>query len=93
MNWEYHSHVRHIALSLAFVNIMTKAKSTKHVIKEIGCDKLSLICGNGYLYFVYDDVENGDWFDKSIAVCRLSHLDLERWIEEGKEFLKEIGKA
>lgn len=72
---------------------MTKAKSTKQVAKMIGCDKLTLNCGNGYLYFIYDDAENGDWFDKSIPVCRLSHLTLERWVEEGKEFLNEIGKA
>ena len=39
-----------------------------------------LVQGNGYLYFAEGDADS--WPEVSVAVCRLNHMSLERWIEE-----------
>jgi len=36
---------------------LTAARSTKHVLREIGCPYLSLYRGDGYWYFTYDTLK------------------------------------
>jgi hypothetical protein len=65
--------------------------TVKAILRAIGNDKLELFRGNGYYYFTYDDLEvNKIWADESVYVCRLNHLDLNRWIEIGKEFINKV---
>lgn len=40
--------------------------------------KAEICQGDGYLYFFGDDVELA--YSTSVAVCRLNHLTLERWM-------------
>jgi hypothetical protein len=70
---------------------MTKAASTKQIIKMIGNENLTLYRGEGYWYFVYDDFSANKVYEtRSVHVMRLSHLDLEKWVEEGKDFVAEV---
>lgn len=66
--------------------------TTKQILKEIGCKYLSLYRGKGYWYFVYDDlsVDATKYDTMSVYVCRLNEMSLDRWIEEGKDFVKEV---
>lgn len=62
-------------------------KSTRQIIKEIGCPHLSLYHGKGYWYFAYDD---GEIFEtESIPVSRLRSMPLEHWIGIGRRFASE----
>jgi len=60
------------------------------VTKHIGDPRLSLVAGDGYWYFVFDDVAAKLYETHSVFVMRLHDLPLERWIEEGKDFLNEM---
>jgi len=53
--------------------------------------KAELIQGDGYLYFVGDDVEYAH--TTSVSVCRLNHLTLERWMQELDDFVAETKKV
>lgn len=70
----------------------TKVKSVKHVLKAIGSDKLQLVGGKGYWYFIYDDRAKGRYDTASVYVCRLGHMTLEEWVAEGKEFVTRMEK-
>ena len=67
---------------------MTKAKSSKQIIKLLGCDKISLHAGKDYWYFIYDDLDVNCIFEEvSIFTCRLSDMSLERWLEAGQQLI------
>lgn len=69
------------------------AISTAQIIKKIGCDKLALCKGEGYWYFVYDDLEaNGIYEDESVCSFKLNQLSLELWVEIGKDFVARAEK-
>jgi hypothetical protein len=59
------------------------------ILKAIGEERLSLLAGKGYWYFVFDD--KAKLYDThTVFVMRLNQLPLEQWIEEGKDFVKEM---
>jgi hypothetical protein len=55
---------------------------------------LKLVKGNGYFYFHSDDEFYGNLlcslYTTSVGVCRISHLSLERWLEEADEIYEQI---
>lgn len=66
---------------------------TKSVVKAIDIPEtatLELVKGEGYWYFVFDDIPNNVYETESVYVTKLNHLDLERWIEIGKAFVAKI---
>lgn len=68
---------------------MTRAQ----IIGAIGNPHLQLYRGEGYHYFVYNNGKDGDemvYDDYSIYVYRLNHLSFDRWVDEGKDFLKKV---
>jgi hypothetical protein len=69
---------------------MSNATSTKQVIKAIGSDKLELVAGKGYWYFIYDDTKAGRYDTRSVYVMRLGHLSVEEWVKEGREFVAKM---
>ena len=72
---------------------LTAARSTKHVLREIGCPYLSLYRGDGYWYFTYDDIEGrGIYETQSVCTMRLSDLSLEDWVGTGKSFVETVEK-
>jgi hypothetical protein len=64
--------------------------SSTMIIKKINCQSLELCKGEGYWYFVYDDVPNRIFETRSVPCKYLSHMSLESWVEEGKDFVKEV---
>lgn len=67
------------------------AKSSKQIIKQIGCPHLNLYRGEGYWYFIYDNLSNGGVYDShSVYVMRLNDMGLDRWVDEGKAFVKKV---
>lgn len=70
----------------------TKVVTVKAILKALACDKLALHKGDGYYYFVYDDVAADVWEDRSVSTYRLNHLSFERWVEEGRDFLNEVNQ-
>lgn len=65
--------------------------STPAVNKAIGDPRLKLVAGKGYWYFIFDDVEKHNIFEThSIYTMRLNDMPLERWVEEGKDFLAKM---
>lgn len=67
-----------------------KTTSTKQVIKAIGSKFLQLVDGNGYWYFIYDDVAKGRYDTQSVMTMRLRDADLEFWVAEGKELVAKM---
>ena len=63
------------------------------IIKKIGNPHLNLYTGEGYFYFVYDTGSTEDWYDHSVYVYRLNHMSLDKWVDEGKGFIKEVEAA
>ncbi len=63
----------------------TKANVTKELHK-MGFDKIELVQGDGYCYFVYDDVEKNIYETESVMACKVSHVDFDSWIETGVAF-------
>ena len=59
------------------------------VIKKIGNPHLSLFAGKGYFYFVFTGY---NYAQHSVMVPYLNDLSLDRWVDEGKTFLQEIGQ-
>lgn len=66
------------------------AKSAKQVTKAIGCDKLELVRGVGYWYFVFDDVPNGIYETESVMVMYLNSMTIDQWAEIGRAFVKSV---
>jgi hypothetical protein len=70
----------------------------KKIIKEIGSPFLALHEGIGYYFFVYEEqfvsakLENCvDIFEThSVYVDKLDDLDLWMWVQEGRDFCKNI---
>jgi len=70
---------------------MTKATGAAQVIRKIGNKHLNLYKGEGYWYFIYDDVANEKYDSHSVYTMYLSHLTLEQWVEIGEGFLEKMG--
>lgn len=69
------------------------ALSSAKIIKKIGCDKLELVRGKGYWYFIYDDLKNGKYDTHSVYTMYLGQdKDLDFWIAEGKELVERMEK-
>lgn len=62
--------------------------TTRKILKEIGCPILNLYRGEGYWYFVYDDLDRNMFETQSVYTVRLSDLPLEIWVREGREFVQ-----
>lgn len=69
-----------------------KATRTSQVLKAIGNDHLQLVQGNGYWYFIYDDVAKGLYDTKSVYTMRLGDDTVEGWAAEGREFVAKMEK-
>lgn len=67
-----------------------KARTTAQVNKAVGCDKLVLLKGNGYLYFVYDDPANNIYETESVYTCYLNSMTVAQWAEIGRDFVAKI---
>ncbi|MNC71035.1 hypothetical protein D3C75_1219090 [compost metagenome] len=67
-----------------------KAKSAAQVLNKIKCQYLSLCKGDGYWYFVYDDVERNIFETESVYTMYLSSLDVEDWVSIGQDFVKKV---
>lgn len=67
-----------------------KTTSTKQVIKAVGSDKLQLVRGAGYWYFIYDDVANGIYETTSVMTMRLGDFTVEEWAADGREFVAKV---
>ena len=65
---------------------------SRDIINKIGCPHLNLRRGSGYFYFEYDTIEavavDGQYETRSVCVMYLHDMSLERWVEEGKEFVE-----
>lgn len=68
---------------------MLTIKGVNKVIAARGI-KAEICQGNGYVYFFGDDVEFA--YTTSVAVCRLNHLTLERWMQELDDFVADSKK-
>ena len=62
--------------------------TTRQILKAIDCPILNLYKGEGYYYFVYDDLARGVYDSRSVYAYRLNHLSFDRWVEEGRDFVK-----
>lgn len=71
---------------------MKYAKSSKEILKIIGCDNLSLVycTGEAYWYFVYDDIKNNKFETESVYTPRLKDMTVEQWVAVGKDFVNKI---
>lgn len=69
-----------------------KATRVKAIIKAVGSDKLQLVDGKGYWYFIYDDVAKGAYDTTSVMVMRLGDLTVEQWAADGREFVAKMEK-
>lgn len=49
---------------------------------------VELVKGKDYFYFVYDS--GAKYETRSVMVPRLNDMPLKKWIEEGKEFAREM---
>ena len=72
---------------------MTAARTVAQVEKAIGHPHVTLHREDGYLYFVYDDVATDRFDTRSVMVCYLKHLPLERWVEEARELIAKMEQA
>lgn len=66
------------------------ATRVSQVLTEIGNKHLTLVNGNGYWYFIYDDEAKG-WYDtKSVYTMRLSDLNVNDWAADGRELVAKM---
>jgi len=73
---------------------MTTPVTTKRILKEIGCNKLALYKGEGYLYFIYDDIAGTGAYDcESVYTPRLNDMPVARWVEIGRDFVAKMEKV
>lgn len=68
------------------------AKSAKQVLAKIKNSKLEFARGEGYWYFIYDDVPANFYETLTIPVCYLNQYPLDRWVEDGLAFIAECEK-
>lgn len=64
----------------------------KQVLKQIDCPKLELVKGDGYWYFVYDDVANNVYETRSVYTMYLNDMTLVQWVEEGSGLVNDIAQ-
>jgi hypothetical protein len=69
---------------------VTKATSTKQVIKAVGNDHLALVHGTNYWYFIYDDTAKGRYDTMSVYTMRLGDFSVEQWAQDGREFCEKV---
>lgn len=60
------------------------------MIKAVGSDHLALVQGNGYWYFIYDDVAKGRYDTYSVMTMRLGDFTVEQWAAEGRDFVAKM---
>jgi len=63
-----------------------KATRVKQVLDAVGNSHLDLVRGDGYWYFVYDDVAKGRYETLSVYTMRLGDFSVEQWAADGREF-------
>ena len=69
------------------------ASNARQIINLIGSDKLELVRGSGYWYFVYDDLLKPNRYDtQSVYTMYLRDLSIDQWVEIGKDFVKHMEK-
>lgn len=70
----------------------SKAKSSKQIIKLIGCSHLSLVrcVGEAYWYFVFDLPEHNIYETESVYTPRLNDMTVDQWVDIGKSFVDEV---
>ena len=72
---------------------MTNATNTKQIIKLIGSDKLELVKGHGYWYFIYDDLEAKNLYStESVYTMYLNSCSVDYWVNVGKDFVSRMEK-
>lgn len=71
-------------------NPNTKATRVKQVLDAVGNKHLNLVAGNGYWYFIYDDVAKGMFDTKSVYTMRLGDLPVEEWAADGRELVAKM---
>ncbi|AUZ95310.1 hypothetical protein FDI40_gp551 [Agrobacterium phage Atu_ph07] len=69
---------------------MFKAKTVVNKITVPSTAKLELVKGEGYWYFVYDDVINNKYDTHSEYVFYLNSLDLDNWVDIGTKFVERM---
>lgn len=62
--------------------------TANRVLRAIGNDRLALVKGEGYWYFIYDDPGGGVFETHSVMVMRLNQMPLGDWIDEGERFCR-----
>lgn len=67
-----------------------KPFTSKQILKAVGSNNLELVKGEGYWYFVYDDIENNIYETKSIYCMFLNQSSFDYWVSDGKDFVQEI---
>lgn len=73
---------------------MTGARSAAAVLRAVGCPHLALYKGEGYWYFIYDDVAGVNSYDSySVMTMRLNDMSLERWAAIGRAFAADVAKG
>lgn len=60
----------------------------KQILKKVNNPKMDLEIGQGYVYFIYDDLEKNIYDTHSVLVPRLNDLSLDSWIYEAEKFIK-----
>jgi hypothetical protein len=70
-----------------------RATTVGPILKHIGCVHLSLVKGEGYWYFIYDDVARGIYETESVYTMRLNDMINHMWLEDGLRFVKKVEEA
>jgi len=68
---------------------MANSRTINSLLRKEGFP-MELRKGEGYWYFIYDDVANNIYEDRSVYVYRFYDLSAERWLEIGRGFGNEI---
>lgn len=64
--------------------------TVKRVLKELACKKLDLAKGEGYWYFIYDDIPNNIFETHSVYTVQLNALSIEQWKSECAAFFEHL---
>jgi len=67
-----------------------KSVSVYSIIKKLKNEHVSLVNGDGYWYYVYDDEERGIFATESVYVMYLNSMTVADWVEIGKDFIKKV---
>ena len=66
------------------------AINAKKVLKKIGCPFLELVKGDGYWYFVYDNIPAKTYKTESVYCMRLNDMTVDQWAGIGKDFVEKM---